>query len=494
MMKAQDRFQLFQKILLLLLAGFSLLSLSGKVIMALSFTPDLGGFERNVIWGIQQIMSGNSLYSNPEKPPFAMIQYMPLYYYAMASLAVCSGISPDDAHGVYQLARMFNLFIGILLPFLVFFLLRKKFSVALVPALCVALLSYLVAGGGFSISGRPDALKAFFFLLQLVMLVQFSEIRLRWLFPLSLLLSLLCFSCKQDGLTAFGILPLAFLLGREWRNLFGFSILAGLTLAIFLPLMQWSFGGNFFANVFGALQNGISFSWFKSVFFGFFAQHSILFALAMVLSFEFSSEKNRAFRLLSAGFIIAFFPPLLAALKFGSGPNYFFEALLVSCLLCGVAMKVKDPFPFFRFRESTMLFFLAMACLWFTVPAMEWTSSIFLNQERQREEAYKSELQNASLLKKAFPERRFMLLTGRQWEDHLSTLLQDRIINPNRDVSEQVFTGRGGNALHSLRAFIRQDSGIALITETEVHPAFPGMDFSGFRKDRVIGKYQVWVK
>jgi len=87
-----------------------------------------------------------------------------------------------------------------------------------------------------------------------------------------------------------------------------------------------------------------------------------------------------------------------------------------------------------------------------------------------------------------------MLLTGRQWEDNLSTLLWDCIINPNRDVSEQVFTGRKGNALHSLREYVRKNPRVALLTGLAEVPAFSGMDFSGFRKDRTFGAYQIWVK
>jgi hypothetical protein len=87
-----------------------------------------------------------------------------------------------------------------------------------------------------------------------------------------------------------------------------------------------------------------------------------------------------------------------------------------------------------------------------------------------------------------------MLLTGRQWEDNLSTLLADRIINPNRDVSAQVFEGKDGNALHALRAYVKDSSGLILITENGQKPVFPGLDFSAYQSVHSIGSRQLWLK
>jgi len=492
-MKESHQSKLLKKALLPVLIGFFCLNLAWKLSLAASYAPDLGGFERNVIWGIQRIMDGSALYSNPDAVPFSMIQYMPLYYYLTAFAGTLLGIAPEDAHSVYQLARTLNLLLGFSLSGLVFFMLRFRFQCKPETAVGFALLVFLMLPA-FTISGRPDTLKTWFFILQLALLGHYSEIRLRYLIPLSLGLSFLCFMSKQDGITAFGLLPLAFLMGREWRNILVYMFLAGVFLFLVLGVGNHLLKGVFFSNVFGALQNGISFSWFKSVFLNFFGQHALLFAPALVLSLEFAREKSRLFRMLAAGFLLALFPPLAAALKFGSGPNYFLEAQIISCLLIAIAFRASPGKLIFRFAGSRPLLWLVLLLLWFSVPSLEWVSGIFLNQEKQLALHYQKDKIIAENLRSSYPENDFMLLNGRQWEDQLSTQLWDRLINPNRDVSEQVFRGSGGAALASLRKFIAQKDKTVLITTAGEKPVFEGLDFSGYREDRKFGSYQTWVK
>jgi hypothetical protein len=386
-----------------------------------------------------------------------------------------------------------NLLLSLSLAGLVFFLLRFRFQNKATVALGFALLVFLMLPA-FTISGRPDTLKTWFFILQLVLLAHFSEIRLRYLIPLSLGLSMLCFLCKQDGITAFGLLPLSFLLGREWRNMLIYSGSAAVLFLLVLGMGNYLWNGFFLSNVFGALQNGLSFSWFKSVFLNFFAQHALLFGPALVLSLEFAREKNRLFRILASGFLLAMFPPLPAALKYGSGPNYFLEAIIISCLLLAIAFHASPGKLVFRFAGSRPMLWLALLLLWFSVPSLEWVSGIFLNQEKQLAAQYEKDKSLAKNLRSGYPENNFMLLNGRQWEDQLSTQLWDRLINPNRDVSEQVFRGRGGNALGSLKQYIARNDKTVLITAAGEKPQFEGLDFTGYREDRKFGNYQTWIK
>jgi hypothetical protein len=130
----------------------------------------------------------------------------------------------------------------------------------------------------------------------------------------------------------------------------------------------------------------------------------------------------------------------------------------------------------------------------FAVPAMEWASGVFLNQEQNLKRIYLSEKETAARLKAEFPKHRFLLLTSRQWEDCQSTLLWDKIINPNRDVSEQVINARNGDALHSLRKYVAENPDVALLVNSGSSPSFPGMDFSTYRPDKSFGVLQVWLK
>jgi hypothetical protein len=474
-----------------LLTAFFLLNLSWKMIRAGSYAPEIGGFERNVIWGIQQMVAGNPLYSNPDAAPFTMIQYMPLYYHIVCWLSRIGGIQPDDAHSVFLLARSLNLLLSLLTSGLLFTLLRSRLKVSLILASGTSLLTFLLMPA-FTLAARPDTLKVFFIILHIFILLYFQHWRLRYLMPASLICALFCFLSKQDALTSFGLMPLAFLIGKEWRNLLIYGIFGLAVTGLTILFLQGRSEGWFLANALGALQNGISLSWFKSGFFHFFGLYAVFFAPAIVLSLEFAQEKNRNFRILSAAFLLAFFPQLAASLKFGSASNYFMEATLISCLLLAYGFQTYSGRLFFRFQESLQLLGFVSMLLWFSVPSLEWASGVFLHQEARLKIEYQEEKKVAKQFRDLFPEQKFMVLTDRQWEDYQTNLLWNQVINPTRDVSEQVYNGKKGNALQALNLHLRNSHNILLITRNGQIPSFPGMDFSGFHRITKAGSYDLW--
>jgi len=482
-----------KKLFAFFLITFFFLNVSWKWVLAQSYVPDLGGFERNVIWGIQRIMSGRALYTNPENLPFSFVQYMPLYYELLAFLGKLFSIQPGDAHGVYRLARILNLMISLGFSGIVFFTSFRRFKVPLFLAGTFAILSFLVSDT-FTISGRPDSLKAFFLILQVFVLSKSNGLKLRYKMVTAFLLSLCCFLCKQDGIVAFGILPLAFLFGAEWKNLGIYVVGAGLVLASGLIFLQWNYGDYFFANTVGGLKNGISLSWFMSVFRGYFGLYVILFAPALMLAFEFAYEKNRELRVLAAAMFVVFFPSLLASLKFGSGVNYFQESLLISCILVPIGISAFSGLAFFHFSSSKWFFPSLAFLLFFGLSGLNWFAGVFLNQEAALKSTYEKDLAFATKLKTEFPHGEMILLTDRQWEDNLTTILFDCIVNPNRDVSAQVFEGKKGDALKGLSRYVSTHSNLILLTRFGQKPSFPGQDFSAFHVSREFGGYQVWTK
>jgi hypothetical protein len=128
---AASRMDLLSKILffgvLFLWIG---LQLGLKRILVFSYAPDLGGFERNVIWGIQQIMLGKPLYTNPDAAPFALIQYMPAYYYLVAIIGKILSIDPLNAHSVYSLARCLNALLSLGSVFLLYRMATRNFLIS----------------------------------------------------------------------------------------------------------------------------------------------------------------------------------------------------------------------------------------------------------------------------------------------------------------------------------------------------------------------------
>lgn len=476
-----------------LLGGLVILNLLYKWSLATSYAPDLGGFERNVILGIQQIMLGKDLYSHPDAVPFFIIQYMPLYYHMVAAVGTVLHIDPLDAHGVYQLARVFNLLLVLGACGLLYASARRHFGLPLPLALPVSLLALLWMEK-FTISGRPDSLKAFLFQLLVFVLLSFPEKRKRWIFPLTCLVGFLAFATKQDGLVFLGILPLTLVFSSQWKEtiLWGMATVAGLTLMLaFFSLRPGSF---FLENVAGGLQNGLSISWFVGAFGNYFGLRALLFGLALVLSLEFAFAQHHKLRVLAAAFACSFFPALLFMLKYGSGPNYFLECTLISLLILGVWLKTLPLKNRFVWPESSWLLAFMVFALWFLVPAIHWTTEVFFHQEARLRQSYQSAQHLAQQLRNRAGNHTLRILVddSRQWEDNLSTLMPDILVAGQRDVIVQVADALGKDHHQALRQFLADGSVDYIITNAGQRPGFLGADYRHYQQKQVFGDYWVW--
>ncbi|MFM9055844.1 MAG: hypothetical protein ACKOQY_04040, partial [Bacteroidota bacterium] len=69
-----------ERLLFALLLATSLVILGLRIVLATSYLPETGGVSINVVYGVERILHGEPLYADPEKPPFPIIQYMPLHF------------------------------------------------------------------------------------------------------------------------------------------------------------------------------------------------------------------------------------------------------------------------------------------------------------------------------------------------------------------------------------------------------------------------------
>ncbi len=464
--------------LLLLIFG---VNLAYKLGLANTPAPDQGGFERNVIWGIQQVMAGNPLYQNPESEPFAVIQYMPLYYHLTAFAGRLTGVNPLQAEQVYLLARTCNLVFSLLASGLLAVMAIRIFHIRRAIALGISVVGFCLLDR-FAISGRPDMLKGLLFLCLVWVLLWFPEKRKRLVYPLAVFIGFLAFFTKQDGLVFSGILPLVLLFSRRWKDLILVLLIQGGLLLSGLAVSQFLWDGQFFANVAGGLQNGLSVSWFLSNFHPFFAHYAVLFGLALVLAFEFFREENHKLLVLASAFVLAFFPPLLLVYKYGSAPNYFTEAILISLLMAGIGLQRMQKVSFFMRKESNWLMACVLIGLMFYTHMMNWGLSIFFNREDLVRKNFDNQRDMASALRaKLKPGEKVLVLSGRQWEDHFTTLLFDRVACPQRDVSIQIFNAKGKLNFQPIYQSIESGNTAWLLTEEGRQPAFLNGNFSAFR-------------
>ena len=469
------------------------LNLWYKCTLALSYAPDLGGFERNVIWGIQQIGLGNPLYGQTNDGSFAFIQYMPLYYYLISVIRQILSVDPLDAHSIYVIARVFNLSICLISSFLVFLMARKPLGVSVRIALPIAVFSFLLMDQ-FAISGRPDSLKALFFQLLVFVLLRNPSRQIGYLSFFSILFPILAFFTKQDGLVFCSILPAVLLLQKDWK---GFFLSSFIQLGIVLGglyYIQSSTNGNFFMNVVGGLQNGISLSWFAGAFGNYFAIMAVLFSLALVLSVEFALGNSWNLNVLAASFIFSFFPQLVFSLKFGSGINYFTECTFISCLFLAVFLNKIQSIQFFENEFSRWLLPAVAIILFFLITSFHWITGVFINQESALKEKYENQKAVVKWMKdhSSNPSFKAMVLIQRQWEDHLTTLLADHVISPSRDVSSQVFMAKGGDDFKSLQKMVETGGIDYMVSEMPAVPTYLGFDYSGYSLKAEVSGYYIF--
>lgn len=470
------------------------LQLALKRILIFSYVPDLGGFERNVIWGIQQIMLGKPLYTNPDAAPFALIQYMPAYYYLVAALGKLLSIDPLDAHSVYSLARCFNALLSLGSVFLLYRMATRHFRIPQTIAIFISSLAFLWMEA-FTISGRPDSFKGFVFQSLIYVLLQYPSKRKRIVFPLAAVLSVLAFFTKQDGLVFCAILPLVLFLQREWKQMLATCFGIALITATIFSLFQINTDGDFVRNVLGGLNNGISISWFVGAFSGYFSVMAVLFGLALVMSLEFAFEKNYALHVLAAGFVFSFFPQLLFSLKYGSGPNYFLECTFVSLLFLGIMLHRLSQKAIFQFPFTHYLLGSAVLVMLFLTSSFHWLTGGFLHQERELKAKYERQMAVVDWLRRntSYSNYKALVLINRQWEDHTTTLLADHVVAPCRDVSIQVFNAKKQTGFESLKAVIESGQVDFIVSEGKSFAPFLKFDYNRYQPVAEVGEYTIFT-
>jgi hypothetical protein len=474
-----------------------LLNLAWKWVLVNSYAPDLGGFERNVIWGIRQCMEGNPLYADPWSGNFALIQYQPLYYSLVAGIGSLLGQDTPDGHGLYQLARGINGILNLATWALWFSILHQCFRLSRNRALFFSGLAFLLMES-FSISGRPDALKAFCFAALVRVLLAFPDMRKRYVLGLALLFSTMAFFTKQDGLVYAAICPLWLLWQRQTKEAIGLAVLQAVFLVVPVWLLHQSSHGAYLANVFGGLKNGLSLSWFVSAFGPFFMARLWVFAPALALAIDFLWERHPRLQALAIAFLVAFGSALLFSFKFGSGPNYFAESIWAGCALLGLVVQrfeVKALFfrPWARLTLPTMV--LAFA---FGISALQWATGVFLHQEKRLKSLYGQQREVQAYLAQRFahqPNYKVLVLHSRQWEDHLTVLLGSHAFVPTRDVLEQVWKAGSPPQIQAVQAAVAEGKGLqALVVPAGAAPDFLGMDFSRWKPRHEVGGFVVWER
>lgn len=342
------------RILWIVAAGAFLVLLTFRIALLWYPTQDVGGVEGNIIYFIQRLLDHQTLYANPEQPPYPIAQYMPAYYLLVTGVSRITQVGPDDLTALFAINRAVSLICNLALLAVVFRMARSIFSL---PARTAQILSFTVfVSLDITSYGRPDSLYHLLFLLCLYFFMKAIRNQesgasgRRQLIAAALFAATAIFT-KQ---TAF-VLPVSLVawmvINRQYRNIIFFCAWYGAAVAVYLLLVML-FGNLllFYKNVVGGVSNGIYAGWYiSSIFRPFYLQKGLLFLL-LFASLLYATRRNRQLhlRFLVTIMLILFFLLNIIMLKNGSNPGYMTEWwillwLLLATVYAGIPSSTINP-------------------------------------------------------------------------------------------------------------------------------------------------------
>ena len=318
--------------------------LAGNAILAAaalrSDATDVIGVEYAVTHPIQRLALGHPLYSDPEAPPFSLIQYTPLHYQMSAALIRRFGVDPHDPEAVTRAGRlvettMWAAAVVLMVGWLV------GMGTGLGVALALAAW-WTTASGVWWFLNRPDSAETFLLFVALAMMTRSMKgDRVSWLWlATASFAGVAAGYAKQNGWFASAVYVIVLLGAGRWKAAVAATLLSIAGHAALHVLAWRAWGLAWYENIFGALDNGFWFS--RAVVMAY--QPAAFEAVALLSIAAFLAWRWRR-KADGRGVLANAFPLLFAfaavtALKNGSAENYFIDSCGVAVLLIGAALAM----------------------------------------------------------------------------------------------------------------------------------------------------------
>lgn len=314
----------------LLLALFYLLYLRYHFIF--NYSPDVSGSEKNIIYGIQRLLDGQSLYSDPTLIEFNLIQYPPLYFRLIYFVCIFLNIGLEDPHTIYITSRICSL-VFVALSAFIYASILKRYSLNYMQCASAAILILFVHSADMLTNSRPDSLLSFLIACFLYTGIRYIETtNSTWNF-LAILSLVLAIWTKQTGVV---LLMCWFIMmvitGLHKQNLY--NILIYIILISALLFIERTDIRILKLNLIDGVKNGISFEEFhKWILFKLWPLLPIL-ALSLIFCFKWLSGRSvsppttKQFIALTCSLL--FFFNLLASLKQGARIGYLTDFFCIA--------------------------------------------------------------------------------------------------------------------------------------------------------------------
>jgi hypothetical protein len=332
------------KVLTKLLLPFTVIStliiLLNRILLSLSYYPELGGIEPTFIYFIQKVSLQIPFIGNPELPPYTISQYSPAYFFLVNKLCVIAGINPlIDIHGIYVFCRLFNLWLNIFSACLLYFFLTRKLKSSKSIAAIFSMISFCLYQV-HHFAARPDSLKNIVFIIMLIVAYDTCNSKKHWrYFCVALLISLSIF-VKQD---AVALIPAILIFYVVQKDSFGIKITTLFFFLLSICLVAIFCSNNIlYKNLIIGLNQGVSFQYFFRMLKNQLLPHILFLLLLFYFSSVATQKKPRHINGLLAMCATLFTIACLASLKWGSTPVYFTESFQVALIIVAWGFTQKE--------------------------------------------------------------------------------------------------------------------------------------------------------
>ncbi len=323
----------FLFVLTLLFFGIILLN---RLFLSFSYETNLGGVEESFIYFIQRTLLDLKLYSLPEKPPYFLNQYGPVYFELINSIYDLVGINAEDVRQIFVTGRLMQVFWNLGTSAIIFLIINKAFHIKWRVAVLFSLLSFVIFfPHHYAI--RPDSMKSFTVLLSFFLLVQGCNTnQYRYLIFAGVVAAISVF-VKQDALAFAGLYAFFLFMTQQWlRSLLYYLSSFLISFLILLGISGVAYGTEeVYQNLVVGNSQGISFAWYNG-FLRDIYHFVYLFALIAFVIFMNWQELNKLEKNVAIVTVSAVLIQLASGLKWGSASVYITESILFIFIVCAI--------------------------------------------------------------------------------------------------------------------------------------------------------------
>ncbi len=301
-----------------------------------SFYPDISGAENSTILPLQRFILGLSIYSDPEKIPFLITPYTPLYYVIVGSLYKILGFDPENIHKIYALSRFMSLCFVLLACVSMSLTMRLLQFTKRYIWLATLLVFHVLAYWQLT-SSRQDSLLFLLFTLFFhfaVKSILYNDKVNKYSY-LAIIIAVIAFFGKQSGMVYPIIFGLYFLYKREFTTFIKITFTGTITFIVFSFLCSNVDLISFFRNIVGGLMNTISLEWwYYYTFVHLLYPLAIPIVLSGLIALKWLTSKSSNSEIfLSISLITLLFFNLSISLKVGAAIGYFSDYIYISILV-----------------------------------------------------------------------------------------------------------------------------------------------------------------